>query len=48
MDRFWIRVLDRDGKVVTAVSMSGSATANSLAIEGGNIVVPHQTAMTGK
>jgi hypothetical protein len=40
-DRFWIRILDKDGNVVAALSMTPTAPANAVSLQGGNIVVPH-------
>jgi subtilisin family serine protease len=41
-DRFWIQVLDKDGNVIGASSMTPPADGNAVTLEGGNIVVPHQ------
>jgi hypothetical protein len=40
-DRFWIEVRDKDGNVVTELSMAVDAASNALTLEGGNIAVPH-------
>ena len=40
-DRFWIQVLDKDNQVVVELSMPEPAQANTVTLNGGNIVVPH-------
>jgi uncharacterized repeat protein (TIGR01451 family) len=40
-DRFWIQVVDKKGDP-TMLTMDGPAEANSISLEGGNIIVPHQ------
>lgn len=40
-DRFWLQVRDRNGKIVSASSMTAPSTANAAPLTGGNIVVPH-------
>lgn len=42
-DRFWIEVRDKDGAVVTAFSIGGSAADDAVTIAKGDIVVPHTT-----
>jgi len=41
VDRFWIEVKDKDGNVVAVMSMNRPATADTVPLQGGNIVVPH-------
>lgn len=40
-DRFWLQVRDRNGKIVSASSMTAPSTASAATLTGGNIVVPH-------
>jgi hypothetical protein len=42
MDRFRIRILDKDGNVVAVSSMMSPAAANAVTLEGGNVFVPHR------
>jgi uncharacterized repeat protein (TIGR01451 family) len=42
-DRFWIQVKDKDSNVEPDLSMPPLASAGAETIEGGNIVVPHET-----
>jgi VCBS repeat-containing protein len=42
VDRFWIEVKDKDGNVITEMSMPLPAGHNAEEIQGGNIVVPHR------
>ena len=46
-DRVWIEVMDHDDNVIGASSMARPATSSAVVIEGGNIVVPHQTGNGG-
>jgi subtilisin family serine protease len=46
-DRFWIEVRDKNSNVIAASSIPRSATANAETIQGGNIVIPHQTGNGG-
>ena len=48
VDRFWIEVRDKDNNVVSAMSMSSPAPDNTTLLNGGNIVVPHETGGRGK
>ena len=41
-DTFWIKVLDKDGVVLDALSMEEPALSNAEIIQSGNIVVPQQ------
>jgi hypothetical protein len=41
-DRFWLEVTDRSGNLTT-LSMDRQAVSNAVTIQGGNIIVPHQT-----
>jgi VCBS repeat-containing protein len=41
VDRIWLKVEDKDGIPIDAMSMSEPAPAHATAIEGGNIAVPH-------
>jgi hypothetical protein len=40
-DRVWITTRGKDGSTIPAMSLSEPAPANAVAIQGGNIVVPH-------
>jgi hypothetical protein len=42
VDRFWFEVQDKDGAVVSDLSMDPAAADNAETIDGGNIVVPHR------
>ena len=42
IDRFWIKVKDRDLETINVMSMDDPAANNTLVISGGNIVVPHK------
>jgi hypothetical protein len=41
IDRFWIEVRDKDGRVVTVMSVPRPGSSNGVPLQGGNIVVPH-------
>ena len=41
VDRVWIEVRDKNGQVVTVISMPRPAASNTMPLQGGNIVVPH-------
>jgi hypothetical protein len=41
-DRFWIEVRDKDGNLVSGMSLASPATTNAEQLKGGNIVVPHR------
>jgi hypothetical protein len=41
-DRSWIEVRDKDGNLVSGMSMVSPATTNAEQLNGGNIVVPHR------
>jgi hypothetical protein len=41
VDQFWIEVKDKDRDVVPVMSMDREATDNVVALQGGNIAVPH-------
>jgi hypothetical protein len=41
VDRFWIQTMDKDGDVITVMSMLQPAPGIAETIEGGNIVVPY-------
>lgn len=41
VDQFWIEVKDKDRAVVLVMSMDREATENTVALQGGNIAVPH-------
>ncbi len=43
IDRFWLRIFDKDDDVIVDISMDKPATTNAETIVGGNIVVPHKT-----
>jgi hypothetical protein len=47
-DHFWLTVLDRNGNVVNALSMSSPTADNTEILQGGNIVVPHTRASNGR
>ncbi len=40
-DRFWIEIHDKDGNLITIMSINREAVDNAVEIGGGNIVVPH-------
>jgi hypothetical protein len=40
-DRFWIEIRDKDGVVVTELSIPSPGSENALDLVGGNIQVPH-------
>ncbi|MAT99591.1 MAG: hypothetical protein CL608_20805 [Anaerolineaceae bacterium] len=40
-DRFWLEVRDKNGNVVSDLSLSPEAADNAVTLSGGNIVVPH-------
>ncbi|HEX6384974.1 MAG TPA: Ig-like domain-containing protein [Anaerolineae bacterium] len=46
-DRFWLEVRDRDGNVVSDLSLSPEAAENAVTLSGGNIVVPHSNSGGG-
>lgn len=41
-DQFWIEVYDKDRNTVTDMSMNSPVSANTVTLDGGNIVVPHK------
>jgi hypothetical protein len=41
VDQFWIEVHDKDDDVIPEMSMGDPAPGSSVALGGGNIVVPH-------
>ena len=41
VDQFWIEVRDKDGDVILIMSMDRPGNENTIAIMGGNLVVPH-------
>ena len=41
VDRFWLQVFDKDGVLITDLSMDETAVSDAETIVGGNIVVPH-------
>jgi uncharacterized repeat protein (TIGR01451 family) len=46
-DRFWVEVQDKDGAVVSDMSLDPPAAGNAETIQGGNIVVPQQSGKKG-
>ena len=48
VDRFWIEIRNRDGDVVTIMSMARDAVDNTVIIDGGNLVVPHSNQGAGR
>jgi hypothetical protein len=41
VDRAWIEMRDKNGQVMTVMSMPRPAASNTTSLQGGNIVVPH-------
>jgi hypothetical protein len=41
-DQFWIEVYDKKGDVILLLSMDRDAQDNTVTLDGGNIIVPHQ------
>ncbi len=44
IDRFWMEVKDKDRTIVPIMSLPREATANAVAIGGGNVSIPHGAA----
>lgn len=42
IDQFWIEVIDKDGLVVPDMSMDRDDVDNTVDLDDGNVVVPHQ------
>jgi hypothetical protein len=39
-DRFWVEIRDKNGDIISVISMDPPAPSEAVTIQGGNIVVP--------